>query len=102
MFSKRAGWFYRGTKPRGEAPDKTWPVCLLNDFNNIPGKACLNGVDNNDAFENAENQHTKKTLRMKLLSYKKIKSHTCLEIFQSSNDTNRRGHSVLFESFSEA
>ena len=28
----------------------------------------------------------KKTLRMKLLS-KKIKSHTCLEIFQSTNDT---------------
>ena len=34
---------------------------------------------------------------MKLLC-KKIKSHTCLEIFQSTNDTNRRGHSVLFHS----
>ena len=33
---------------------------------------------------------------------KKIKSHTCLEIFQSTNDTNRRRHGVLFQSFSEA
>ena len=33
---------------------------------------------------------------------KKIKSYTCLEIFQSTNDTNRRGHSVLFQSFSGA
>ena len=33
----------------------------------------------------------------------KIKSHTCLEVnFQSTNDTNRRGHGVLFQSFSEA
>ena len=43
----------------------------------------------------------KKTLRMKLLC-KKIKSHMCLEIFQSKNDTNRKGNSVLFLSFSEA
>ena len=32
---------------------------------------------------------------------KEIKSHTCLEIFQSTNETNRRGDSVLFQSFSE-
>ena len=36
---------------------------------------------------------------MKLLC-KKIKSHTYLEVFQSTNNTNRRGHSVLFQSFS--
>ena len=33
---------------------------------------------------------------------KEIKSHSCLEIFQSTNATNRRGHGVLFQSFSEA
>ena len=31
-------------------PDKTPAASVLNDFKNIPGKACLNGVDNNDAF----------------------------------------------------
>ena len=35
---------------------------------------------------------------MKLLC-KKIKSHTCLPIFQSTNDANRRGRSVLLQSF---
>ena len=49
---------------------------LLNDFKDIPGKACLNGVDNNDAFVNVGKKHTKKTFRMKLLC-KKIKFHTC-------------------------
>ena len=43
----------------------------------------------------------KKKLYMKLLC-KKIKSHTCLEIFQSMNNTNQRGHSVLSLSFSKA
>ena len=43
----------------------------------------------------------KKTLYMKLLC-KKIKSHMCLEIFQSMNNTNQRGHSVLPLSFSKA
>ena len=33
---------------------------------------------------------------MKLLCTK-IKSHVCLEMFQSMNDTNRRGHGVLFQ-----
>ena len=28
-------------------------------------------------------------------------SYTCLEIFQSTNNTNRKGHGVLFQSFSE-
>ena len=32
----------------------------------------------------------------------KIKSHTCLEIFQYMNDSNQSGHSVLFQSFLEA
>ena len=31
-------------------PDKTGAESLLNDFKNVPGKACLNGVDSNDAF----------------------------------------------------
>ena len=35
---------------------------------------------------------------MKLLC-QKIKSHMCLEIFQSTNDTNRRGQGVLFQRF---
>ena len=47
MFNKRAGVFYRGIGPRGAS--------LLKDFKNIPGKACLNGVDNNDAFVNVGN-----------------------------------------------
>ena len=33
-------------------PDKTRAASLLNDFKIISGKACLNGVDNNDAFVN--------------------------------------------------
>ena len=36
-------------------PDKTRPASLLNDFKNVPWKACLNGVDNNDAFVNVGN-----------------------------------------------
>ena len=36
-------------------PDKTRPASLLNDLKNVPGKACLNGVDNNDAFMNVGN-----------------------------------------------
>ena len=39
--------------PRGFiSPDKTQPASLLNDFKDIPGKACLKGVDNNNAFVN--------------------------------------------------
>ena len=33
-------------------PDETRAASLLNDFKIISGKACLNGVDNNDAFVN--------------------------------------------------
>ena len=36
-------------------PDKTRPARLLNGFKNIPGDACLNSVDNNDAFVNVGN-----------------------------------------------
>ena len=36
-------------------PDKTRTASLLNDFKNIPGKVCFNGVDNNDAFVNVVN-----------------------------------------------
>ena len=56
MFNKRAGGIYRGIKPGGEAEWLfTRPARLLNDFKNIPGKACFNGVDNNDVFVNAGN-----------------------------------------------
>ena len=72
MFNKRSGVFYRRV---ALYPDKTRPASLLNDFKNIPGKVCLNGVYNNDAFVNVENQHRKKRLHMKLL-FKKMKSHT--------------------------
>ena len=37
-------------------PMKTAAASLLNDFKDIPGKACLNGVDNNDAFVNVGNR----------------------------------------------
>ena len=47
MINKRAGLFYRGIEPRGAS--------LLKDYKNIPGKACLDGVDNNDAFVNVGN-----------------------------------------------
>ena len=50
--------------------------------------------DKDDAFCERWKLAYEKTLRMKLLC-RKIKSHMCLEIFQSTNDTNRRGHSVL-------
>ena len=35
---------------------------FLNDFKNIPGKACVKRVHNNDDFVNVGNQHTRKTL----------------------------------------
>ena len=42
--------------PRGFIPpDKTQPASLLDDFKDTPGKACLKGVDNNDAFVNVGN-----------------------------------------------
>ena len=34
---------------------KTRAASLLNEFKDISGKACLHGIDNNDAFENVGN-----------------------------------------------
>ena len=42
---------------RSLRPDKTAAASLLNDFKDIPGKAGLNGVDNNDAFVNVGNSN---------------------------------------------
>ena len=51
--------FYRDLKPRGAAewfrPDKTRAASFLNGFKNIPGKACVKRVHNNDAFVNVGN-----------------------------------------------
>ena len=38
--------------PRGFRPDKTRAARFLNGFKNIPGKACVKRVHNNDAFVN--------------------------------------------------
>ena len=57
MLHKRAGVFYRGINFASwlYTPIRTRPASLLNDFKNIAGKSCLNGVDNNDAFVNVAN-----------------------------------------------
>ena len=59
MFKTRAGVFYRDLKPRGAAewfcPDKTHAASFLNGFKNIPGKANVKRVHNNDAFVNVGN-----------------------------------------------
>lgn len=47
-------------------PGKTRPTSLLNDLKNIPGRACLDGVDN-DAFCERGKLAYEKTLPMKLL-----------------------------------
>lgn len=52
MFNKRSGVFYRRVTLY---PNETRPVSLLNDFKNIPGKVCLNGVNNDDTFVNVGN-----------------------------------------------
>ena len=36
-------------------PDKTRAASFLNGFKNIPGKACVERVHNNDAFVNVGN-----------------------------------------------
>ena len=36
-------------------PIKLMLRVFLNGFKNIPGKACVKGVDNNNAFENVGN-----------------------------------------------
>ena len=43
-------------------PDKTRAASFLNGFKNIPGKACVKRVHNNDAFVKVGNWHTRKTL----------------------------------------
>ena len=55
MFKTRAAVFYRETQPSGFRPDKTRATSFLNDFKNIPGKACVKRVHNNDAFVNVGN-----------------------------------------------
>ena len=58
MFNKRAAAFYRFNhepKARDFRPCKTLAASLLNEFKGISGKACLHGVDNNDAFVNVGN-----------------------------------------------
>ena len=51
--------FYWDLKPRGAAewfsPNKTHAASFLNSFKNIPGKACVKRVHNNDAFVNVGN-----------------------------------------------
>ena len=93
MFNKRAGVFYRGINHEARVYWRTSKTFLE--------KRVSMELITMTLLWTLETSIQKKTLRMKL-SCKKIKSHTCLEIFQSTNDTNRRGHSVLFQSFSEA
>ena len=50
MFKTRAAVFYRDLKP-----DKTRAASFLNGNKNIPGKACVKRVHNNDAFVNVGN-----------------------------------------------
>ena len=42
-------------QPSGVRPDKTRAASFLNGFKNIPGKACVKRVHNNDAFVNVGN-----------------------------------------------
>ena len=59
MFKTRTAVFYQDVKPRGAAkwfrPDNTHAASVLNGFKNIPGKACVKRVHNNDAFVNVGN-----------------------------------------------
>ena len=53
MFKTRSEVFYRDLKPRGVLdPMKHVPRVFLNVFINIPGKACVKRIHNNDAFVN--------------------------------------------------
>ena len=60
MFKTRAAVFYWDIKPRGEAqpsgfrPDKTSAASFLNGFTNIPGKACVKRVHNNEVLSTLE------------------------------------------------
>ena len=61
VFKTRAAVFYRESKttsrvqPSGFRPHKTRAASYLNGFKNIPGKACVKRVQNNDAFVNVGN-----------------------------------------------
>ena len=59
MFKTRAVAFYRDLNPQSQPscfrPHKTRAASLLNGFKNIPGKACVKRVHNNDTFENVGN-----------------------------------------------
>ena len=59
MFNKQAGGFYWGIKPWGEAEWLYTRQNLTPEFierlQKHPGKACLNAVDNNEAFVNVGN-----------------------------------------------
>ena len=43
-------WNRLEAQPSGFRPDKTRTASFLNAFKNIPGKACVKRVHNNDAF----------------------------------------------------
>ena len=47
----------------GFRPDKTRAASFVNGFKNIPGKACVKRVHNNDAFVNVGNEHMRKLIR---------------------------------------
>ena len=58
----------------------------MNVLKNIPGlKACLNRVDNNGAFVNIGNKHTKKNIRYDTSMQENQISHTFCP-----NDTSKR------------
>ena len=57
--------FYRDNheaQPSGFRPDKTCAAIFLNGFKNIPGKARVKRVHNNDSFVNVEKLAYEKTL----------------------------------------
>ena len=61
MFKTRAAVLYHffflnhEAQPSSFRPDKTRAARFLNGFKNIPGKACVKRVHNNDAFVNVGN-----------------------------------------------
>ena len=58
-------------QPRGFRPDKT-RASLLNGFKNIPGKACVKRVHDNDAFLNVVIWHTSKTLCIRIIIRRRL------------------------------
>ena len=56
------------TQPSGFRPDKTHTARFFNGFKNIPGKACVKRVHNNDAFVNVGNYIAyKKNIKQRIL-----------------------------------